>query len=454
MLSNLFSSFGPVASFLSGLQQILPTMNSLAGQVAPFLICIAFVLLVFGSMRGFLQNDTKHFFGNLLRVVILVVLVGNWPVIEGSINNAVNAFCNLQVNSNFFTSTNATGAGRLNLANLELIISEKAAGVKSSQPGWQQALMALVSPITHPLCQILYGIYLLALLLCELIAVGMNLLQQCILIFLNLYVPIGFAEFSIPSLRGQAETFFKAYLGVQCWPIGWVLANIVTVALLQGLTPPNPEDSGAIVIAIIVCVPVLIWMMIGYILAPFYVQKIVMRGGGEIQAFAGAMIAAVGGTTGAVYGQAFALGRGATLGLSPLTQAVRTRDPGRNGGSTRRPMDAGDDQGKGHSDEQGATAENLLGHVVPGFNEIQPGGDAMARAGDKARALGGWGLTKVIDAGEFAARTAGNVASTVGSLVADASGNRIGPERYFSFPQIRQNKPNRSSQRAANYVNQ
>jgi len=454
MLSNLFSNFGPVASFLSGLQQILPTMNVLAAQVAPFLICVAFVLLVFGSMRGFLQNDTKHFFGNLLRVVILVVLIGNWPRIEGSINNGVNAFCNLQINSNFFTATNASSSGHLNLTALELTISTKAVGAKSTEPGWQQALMAVVSPITHPLCQILYGIYLLALLLCELIAVGMNLLQQCILIFLSLYVPIGFAEFSIPSLRGQAETFFKAYLGVQCWPVGWVLANIVTVALLQGLTPPNPEDSGAIVIAIIVCVPVLIWMVIGYILAPFYVQKIVMRGGGEIQAFAGAMIASVGGTTGAVYGQAFAIGRRATLGLSQLPQAVRNFDAGSNGGSTRRPMDAGDDQGKGYGDEPGATAENLLGHLVPGLNEIQSGGDAMARAGDKARAVGGWGLTKVMDAGEFAARTAGNVASTLGSLVADASGNRIGPERYFSFPQIRQNKPNRSSQRAANYVNQ
>jgi hypothetical protein len=195
-------------------------------------------------------------------------------------------------------------------------------------------------------------------------------------------------------------------------------------------------------------------MVIGYILAPFYVQKIVMRGGGEIQAFAGAMIAAVGGTTGAVYGQAFALGRGAALGLSPMAQAVRARDAGSNAGSKRRSMDTDGDQGKDYGDEQGSAAENLLGHLVPGLNEIQPGGDAMASAGDKARALGGWGLTKVMGAGEFAARTAGNVASTLGSLVADASGNRIGPERYFSFPQIRQNKPNRSSQRAANYVNQ
>jgi hypothetical protein len=453
MLPNLFSSFGSIVSFLSGLQQILPQMNSIAKQVAPFFVCIAFVILVFGSMRGFLQNDTKHFFGNLLRVVILVVLIGNWQLIESFVNSAVGAFCTLQISSNFFASTNLTGGGHLNLTNLEQSISAKAVGVKSSQPGWQQAIVAILSPITHPLCQILYGIYLLALLLCELIAVGMNLLQQCILIFLELYVPIGFAEFSIPSLRGQAETFFKAYLGIQCWPIGWVLANIVTVALLQGLTPPNPEDSGAIVIAIIVCVPVLIWMVIGYILAPFYVQKVVMRGGAEIQAFAGAMIAGVGGTTGAMYGEAFAIGKGAAFGLNQLAQGVGSRNAG-NRPSARRSLDDNSNQVKESNGEQGPGAENLLGHLVPGLNEVHQGWDAIGAAGDKARAIGVLGLTRVMGAGEYAARTAGNMASSLGALVADASGNRIGPERNFSLPQRRRSAPNRSSQRAANYLNQ
>jgi hypothetical protein len=453
MLSNVFPGFDSVVSFLAGLQQILPQMNSVSKQVTPYFFCVAFVLLVFGSMRGFLQSDTKHFFGNLLRVVILVVLMGNWQAIDGAVNNAVNAFCNLQVSAGFFTTT-TTGTGRLNLTDLEQTISAKAAGVKSSQPGWQQALIAIISPITHPLCQILYGIYLLALLLCELIAVGMNLLQQCILIFLGLYVPIGFAEFSIPSLRGQAEAFFKAYLGIQCWPVGWVLANIVTVALLQGLIPPNPEDSGAIVMAIIVCVPILIWMVIGYILAPFYVQKVVMRGGAEIQAFAGAMISAVGGTSGAVYGEAFALGKGATLGLNQLAPSIMSRNAGGKMGSGRRSTEGEGDQGNVANDEPGSSAENWLGRLAPGFNEIQQAGGAIGGATDKARVLGVLGLTKVMGAGEYAARSVGNMATTLGALVADASGNRIGPERSFSLPQRRRSTPNRSSQRAANYLNQ
>src|SRR5580692_7284035 len=129
MPPNFFSGLSSVAAFAMGVKTIVSEINSLANQIAPFFVCIAFVLLVFGSMRGFLQNDTKHFFGNLLRVVILVVLMGNWPVIEGSINNAVNALCNLQVNSNFFAATNANSAGHLNLADLELTISTKAVGV-------------------------------------------------------------------------------------------------------------------------------------------------------------------------------------------------------------------------------------------------------------------------------------------------------------------------------------
>src|SRR5580692_7094549 len=131
MPPNFFSGLSSVAAFAMGVKTIVSEINSLANQIAPFFVCIAFVVLVFGCMRGFLQNDTKHFFGNLLRVVILVVLIGNWQVIEGSVNNAVNAFCNLQVNANFFTSTNTTGTGHLNLANLELAISTKAVGVTS-----------------------------------------------------------------------------------------------------------------------------------------------------------------------------------------------------------------------------------------------------------------------------------------------------------------------------------
>jgi hypothetical protein len=450
MPSNLFSG---VTSFLSGLLKIIPGMNSVAGQVAPFCVCVAFVLLVFGCMRGFLQNDTRHFFGNLVRIVILVALIGNSQTLESAIENAVSAFCNLQVSSGF--SSNSNGAGRLDLSGLFGTIAQKAIGANGSQNvGSQNALQQIISTIntlTHPLCLILYGIYVLALLLCEFIAAGMNVLQQCIIIFLNLYVPIGFAEFSIPSLRGQAETFFKAYIGVECWPVGWVLANIVTVNLLQGITPPNPEDAGALVLAIILCVPLVLWMVIGYVLAPFYVQKVVMRGGAELQAFAGAMISAVGGTSAAVYGGAFAMAKSATLGLSQGIGAIK--NPIGRGISGAQQTNNASNQGNGSNGQQGIGLDDVLDYLLPGYRAIEQSGGSNGGPADRARNLGGWGLSKAMDAGEFAARTAGSMANTLGALVADASGNRIGPERNF-LPQIKRNSQNRSSRRAADYLNQ
>jgi hypothetical protein len=451
MPSNLLSG---VTSFLSGLLKIIPGINSVAGQVAPFFICVAFVLLVFGSMRGFLQNDTRHFFGNLVRVVILIALIGNRQTVENAIESAVNAFCNVQVNSGFSTSSNNTG--RLDLSGLFSTIAQKVPGINGSQNAGSQnvfqQIMSSINTLTHPLCLIMYGIYVLALLLCEFIAAGMNVLQQCIIIFLNLYVPIGFAEFSIPNLRGQAETFFKAYIGVQCWPVGWVLANIVTINLVQGIVPPNPEDAGALVLAIILCVPLILWMVIGYVLAPFYVQKVVMRGGAELQAFAGAMISAVGWTSGAVYGGAFAMAKSATLGLNQGAGAIK--NPIGKGGSGAQQTNNTGNHGNALNGQQEVGADDVLDYLLPGYRGIEESGGSNGGAVDRARNLGVWGLTKAMDVGGFAARTAGNMANTLGALVADASGNRIGAERNFSFPQTKRNSPNRSSRRAANYLNQ
>jgi hypothetical protein len=452
MPTNIFSGLTAASSALAGLQSIVPQVKNLATQIQPFCYCIAFVMLVVGTMRGFLRNDTQHLFSNLVRVVILVALIGSWPTIENAVNNAVNSFCNLQVGSNFFSSTSSNSSGRLNLAWLEATIAQKAAGINVSQPGWETALSWALSPISHLLNLVLYGTYLLTLLLCDLIAVGMNLLQQCIIILFDLYVPIGFAEFSIPSLRGQAETFFKAYVGLQCWPIGWIFANIVAVALLNGLAPPSPENAAAIVIAIVLCIPVILWIVIGYVLAPFYVQKVVIRGGTELQAFAGAMISAVGGTSGAVYGGAFGMAKRATLGLNQGIGAIKY--PINNWGSGSQQNNNAGNQDNSSNGQQGSGIDDALGSLLPEYRDIEESGGSNGGAADRARNLGVRGLSKAMDAGEFAARTAGNMANTLGALVADASGNRIGPERGFSLPRMQRNSSNRSSRRAANYLNQ
>ena len=458
MPTTVFSSLTNLTSFASSLTQIIPNIQNLASQLQPFFYCIAFVLMVFGSMRGFLHNDTQRFFGNLLRVVILIALMGSWPAIKGAASSAVNALCTVQVNSNLFSGTNITGlglqtnsgTGQLNVSALESVIMQK--GLAQLNPSLQQTIINFFNPVTHYLCMILYAIYLLALVVCQLIVAGMNLLQQCVVMLFDLYVPIGLAEFSVPNLRGQAEAFFKAYLGVQCWPIGWILANVVTVALFNCLIPPAAENAIAIVLAIVVCIPIVLWMVIGYVLAPFYVQKVVMRGGAELQAFAGAMISAVGGTSGAVYGGAFGMAKRATVGLSQGIGAIKY--PINNWGSGSQQSNNTGNQGNSSNGQQGSGIDDALGSLLPRYRDIEESGGSNGGAADRARNLGAWGLTKAMNAGEFAARTVGNMADTLGALVADASGNRIGPEKGFSLPRMQRNPSNRSSRRAANYLNQ
>lgn len=486
MPTSFSSMLSSVSSFASGLTAIVTGMQNVASQIEPIFLCVAFVLLVFGTMRGFMQNDLRHFFTNLVRVVILVALIGNWTVVTGIVTNAVNAACSLQISANFGVLTNnrtMTTSGRMDIGQLTQILEARASGsmtaatqgqttqpansqaqppnglqqllnwfnpVSQVQQAGQAALQSALSGVTHALCAVLYTIFLLALLLCELIVVLMEVLQNCILVFLGLYVPIGFAEFSIPSLRGQAEAFFKAYVGVQCWPIGWVFVNVVTIALCQNLIAPNQENLGQLLIAILWCVPVLLWVVIGHILGPFYTQKIVVRGGAELQGFVGAMISAVGGATGSVYGTGFSFGR---WGAQKLNGMGRPQNHGRHRGDSI-PKSADDNRGQENvsADGSGFGAENLSSDGVAGTNANEGTESSVKGALPGAIRLGTKGFGKLWDAGEFGVRTAGSMANTLGSLVADASGNRIGPERNLSFPRFPGNKKNRSSQRAAGYV--
>jgi hypothetical protein len=486
MPTSLSSMLSSVSSFASGLTAIVSGMQKVADQIEPIFLCVAFVLLVFGTMCGFLQNDLRHFFGNVVRVVILVSLIGNWTLVTGTVSNAVNAACGLQISANFGVLTNnqtMTSSARMDIGQLTQILESKASGsitaivqgqttppassqaqsanrlqqflnwfdpVSQVQEAGQAALQSALSTVTHALCAVLYTVFLLALLLCELIVVLMEVLQNCILVFLGLYVPIGFAEFSIPSLRGKAEAFFKTYIGVQCWPIGWVFVNVVTIALCQNLIAPNQENLGQLLIAILWCVPVLLWVVIGHILAPFYTQKIVVRGGAELQGFVGAMISAVGGATGSVYGTGFSFGRWGAQQLNGMNHPKK--NGGDRGHSNAKSADANRAVTNGSVDEHGFGAENLSSDGIAGTNANDGAEPNVKGALPGAMRLGAKGVEKLWDASELGVRTAGNMANTLGALVADASGNRIGPEGRLSFARFPGSKQNRSSRRAASYV--
>jgi hypothetical protein len=151
------------------------------------------------------------------------------------------------------------------------------------------------------------------------------------------------------------------------------------------------------------------------------------------------MIAAVGGTTGATYGGALRFGARQLRGFGePVFYPTKNRGEGGSGGQE--------------------SSTNW-----PAVPEHMGSNDSVGTGERSGRRVGGWTRRFIGGGAEFGARvsdftggvseTSGNLASTIGSMVANASGNRLGPEGHFRFGSFRKSEPNRSSQRARNYLN-
>jgi hypothetical protein len=432
------------------LQEILAAMQNIERQIQPIAIVIGFVLLVFGAMRGFLEADSRKFMFNLLRATIIVCLIGHWFQVKQWLGYAADALTQYRVVVDL--AAFGQGSQRVtvteNIDQIRSIITEKVTAKSDSKnqlTSWdlfnpiQAAQKLFNANVSHLLSAVLWHIYMGTLFICEWIVVMMNFLQQAIVVFLDLYVPIALAEFSVRGLQNQGEAFFKTYVGVHAWPVGWVFANLVTLALLQALSAPHSDNPVEILGAIVWSVPILLWVIIGHVVGPFYAQKVVARGGAELQTFAGAMIAAVGGTTGATYGAVLRFGARQLRNFGePVLYPKKNRDGGESVGQEPSPNWAAVPEHMGSNDSVGASGRS--GRRIGSWVRRSMGGGVELGA-------------RVSDFTAGVAETSGNLAGTIGSMAANASGNRLGPEGNFRFSSFRKSEPNRSSQRARNYLN-
>ena len=141
----------------------------------------------------------------------------------------------------------------------------------------------------------------LCLLLCKVIIILMQFLQKVVVVGFKLYTPIAVAEYAHRSLKSKSIGFFLTFVGVLAWPVGWSLVNAVTFGVFKSLPAPQNQNFATLMIAIVLAVPVLLWVLIGHVMAPIFVQKVVIRGGAVIQGFAGTMFSAVGASSMAIY---------------------------------------------------------------------------------------------------------------------------------------------------------
>jgi type IV secretion system protein TrbL len=157
--------------------------------------------------------------------------------------------------------------------------------------------------------------------------------------------PIFLAFFMLRPMAGVAQKYILGLIALVCWPFGWVLAAVVTNAMLDAAATANlipvfvvgaPVAAPALTVLLIGA-----WMLISSVLAPWVTTKVLLMGinpatalaqgvGGVAQAaFSGGVGAAVAAATGGV-GAA-----GVIAAAAGGAMASGTESAARGGGSAR-----------------------------------------------------------------------------------------------------------------------
>ncbi|MBV9298990.1 MAG: hypothetical protein JO066_08435 [Verrucomicrobia bacterium] len=326
--SQIYTSAAEALSEFLNLNPLVASIERMLNEYLPAVYAIAFVMLTVGTMREFFYPETRRFLEAILRAVMLVASISFAPNVIDWCDQAAQALAEFQ------------GAGQVNfgewsysikpgqapaITQLEQVLQSKIQGREFANSGsGKQGANIQKSPqfSSNPLdfgkdvgiawsyiagftqnlaWQILFAIYLLCLLLCKVIILLMQFVQKVVVIGFKLYTPIAIAEYAHRSLKSKALGFFLTFVGILSWPVGWSLVNSVTLGVFKSLPAPENQNFATLMIGIVLAVPVLLWVLIGHVVAPIFVQKVVIRGGAVIQGFAGTVFSAVGASSMAIY---------------------------------------------------------------------------------------------------------------------------------------------------------
>ncbi len=477
-------------------QKVIDTAQNFADNLAEISLVIAFVLLVVSAVQNFLRADQRHFFGTVLRLMLITSLIFGGKTWRNWLDQAANGI----TKSTVATQMQLTSTGKPvmfqytlqpDLAMIDDVLNRKypnpqnttnsnetPTGPNSSQSNdkspsilqfnawfaWQLMHSGSFEWAMGFVRNLLLWLVLLLFRSCDFVVRLMQLLQQVILIFLSIYLPIGLAELTVHSLRSQGVLYLKTLVGAYCWPVGWVFVNIITVGLLDGMSQIDPLNLGSILLGLIAIIPIFFWTLIGHFLAPFYAQKIVTHGGAALQGFAGSMLAATGPLTGAAYsGIASTVAAGIRQvggGLSNMVNGFGRGLFGAKNSQAGAANSVGQDRGLPALADGRAFASGLARTEFPGNRGGSRGGRTSSSS--KAKNLVGGIITGAADALAAPLDTAdsltsvgGNLMGSLGSLTAHAAGDSVGAAHGLSsFGALtkRNGRVTNSSNRAQQYM--
>ena len=285
-----------IAQWLNALVP-MPQIVQIVNQVLPAFVMVAVMILVIGYHMNIIAAESV--LAPSSQLIMLLACIAGAPWMLGIGEQIANALVGVVAgaipNMGWIAVNHSNDAAlSMDFSKPFRIISQYVAGKTGPAPTGNPIfeLNKWADYLTRGLFIMLTG-FVAAITV--FIMQAMLVIQKLILVFSKLLLPIFVACLSLPGSQGSGQNFIKSIAGVMCWPIGWALVHIGTMAAFQALQPPSLNAQlGELLLAFAVFAVACLWPIVGTIGAPWMIAKMVTSGTNFAQSMVGSFASAAG----------------------------------------------------------------------------------------------------------------------------------------------------------------
>ena len=224
------------------LNQLVPLqqISHVVGQVLPAFVIVGVFILAIGYMMMLASSETVLTPSYRLIALFAAIAAAPWFLTIGqTIANAlVGAIASADPAISWLVVNNPGNASLvMDFSKPFQVIGQFVGGTFANTSGiqWWEVGKWADYIIRGIVIAIVGGVAVITVFIMEV----MLILQKLILLGSQPLMPIFIACLSIGAAEGSAQNFLKSVLGVMCWPVGWAIGHIGTMAAIQNLQPPS-----------------------------------------------------------------------------------------------------------------------------------------------------------------------------------------------------------------------
>jgi hypothetical protein len=272
-------------NILVPIQQIVQIVE----KVLPAFILVAVMIAVIGYQMSLIRADSV--FAPTSKLIIILACIAGAPwmlgIAQDIVKDLVGAVADASPNMGWIRVNSPNNASlSMDFSKPFGIMSQYIAGKTGPPP---QADLFHLDKWADYLTRAFF-ILLTAGVACFTVFImqAMLVIQKLIMVFSKPLLPIFIACLNLPATRASGETFLTSIAGVMCWPVGWAIVHIGTMAAFQALSPPSlTTPLGELLLAFGVFAVVCLWPVVGTIGAPCLIAMTVTSGANFAQSMVG-----------------------------------------------------------------------------------------------------------------------------------------------------------------------